>query len=98
MNRSGMITAFTPNPCYDDVVNFKQLQRMPDGIEYIRGSSRVDKELNLRYTDFVNAGGDRFMRVIGPESDIWLMLLPAWYECWPRRIARLIKNAFSPRN
>jgi hypothetical protein len=34
------------------------------------------------------------MRVIGPDSDKWLMLLPAWYECWPTRLA----NFFNARS
>jgi hypothetical protein len=69
---------------------------MPEGIEYVRGSSRFDEIRNLRCTDFINVGGERFMREVGPESDIWLMLLPAWYECWPSRFAAFMKSSFTP--
>jgi hypothetical protein len=78
-------------------MNFKQLERMPEGIEYVRGSSRFNEARNVRYTDFTNAGGDQFQRVIGPESDIWFMLLPAWYECWQFRLMNFIKAGFIRR-
>ena len=68
---------------------------MPEGIEYIRGSSRLDELRNLRCTDFIDEAGARFMREVGPESDVWLLLLPEWYECWPSRLARFMKSAFS---
>jgi hypothetical protein len=83
-------------PCKDLCVNFKQLERMPEGIEYVRGSSRFDETRGLRFTDFTNAGGERFMRIVGPESDVWHMLLPAWYECWPTRLIVIIKAFFTP--
>jgi hypothetical protein len=76
-------------------MKLKQLLRMPDGIEYVRGSSRFDDGSNERRTDFTNANGQRFMRVVGHDTDIWLMLVPAWYECWPQRFASFIRATFS---
>ena len=73
-------------------MNVKQLVRMPDGIQYVRGSSRLDETGTLRYTNFTNDDGQRFMRTVGPDSDSWLVILPAWYEDWPSRLAHFFKN------
>ena len=76
-------------------VTITLLERMPDGIEYVRGSSRFDEARNVRCTAFTNVVGDHFIREVGPDSDIWLRLNPTWYENLPNRIVRLFAGIFA---
>lgn len=74
---------------------FKPLERMPEGIKYVRDSIRFDEVRKLKFTDFIDDGGRHFMREVGPDTDVWVMLVPAWYECWPARIEYFLKSMFS---